>query len=202
MLLSFFSYFQSIHAPIFLISAFFGTTLFLLRVLSMIFMGTFNEGDSPEDYTETDIDTVDSHEGHAGSFKLFTLHSLSGFFMIWGFSGLACTEQYMFSIEKSFLIATFFGLCMLFITAALMRYALLLQSAGTVFSNKQTIGLVATVYQRIPAHGFGKIHVIVNGATRELLARSHNQKSIESFTSVTITNSIDTESVEVEPTIF
>ena len=200
MLQLFFSYIQSIQSTVFLISAFFGTTLFLLRVLSMLFMGTFSEGDSPEDYSG-DSDAHDL-QSHTGSFKLFTLHSLSGFFMIWGFVGLACTEQYALSLEKALPIATFFGFCMLFLTAGIMRYALLLQSAGTVFSNQQTVGLVATVYQRIPQHGFGKIQVIVNGATREMLARSHNQKSIESFTFVKIIKIIDAESVEVEPLIL
>ena len=199
MLPSFFSYFQTIHSSIFLISALFGTTLFFLRVLSIFLLGGLGEEGSDQDFSDS-FDT-EPHEHTGGSFKLFTLHSLSGFFMIWGFAGLACTEQYLFSLEKSFLIATFFGLCMLFLTAAIMSYALLLQSSGSVFSNTQTIGLVATVCQRIPQHGFGKIQVIVHGASREMLARSHHQKNIESFTLVKISKVIDTESVEVEPLI-
>ena len=199
MLHSFFSYFQTIHSSVFLISALFGTTLFLLRVLSMFLLGDLGEEGSDQDFS--DSFDAEHHEHTGGSFKLFTLHSLSGFFMIWGFAGLASTEQYGFSLEKSFLIATFFGLCMLFLTAAIMRYALLLQSSGTVFSNTQTIGLIGTVCQRIPQHGFGKIQVIVHGASREILARSHNQKNIESFTTVKIIRIIDTESVEVEPFI-
>ncbi len=184
---------------IFFYSALFGTTLFLLRVLSMFFFGALGQEGSDEGFSES-FD-AEHHEHTAGSFKLFTLHSLSGFFMIWGLAGLACTEQYAFSLEKSLLIASFLGLCMLFLTGAIMHYALLLQSAGSVFSNEQTIGLIATVCQRIPQHGFGKIQVIVNGATREMLARSYHQKNIESFTSVKIIKVIDTESVEVEPLI-
>jgi hypothetical protein len=53
------------------------------------------------------------------------------------------------------------------------------------------------VYQRIPAVGQGKIHIVVNNSTRELLAQSYNKKAIESFTLIKVVKEVDHEIVEV-----
>ena len=176
---------------IFWISAIVGTTLFLLRMLMSFFGSGFFE-------ENVDLDGFEDHNHHSGLlFKFFTMHSLSGFLMMFGWSGLACIAQFNLSTSYSFLIALICGISMILIIALIMHVAMFLESPGTIFSTKKTIGLIGKVYQYIPEHGQGKIHVVVNNITRELLAQSHNKKAIESFTLIKVVKIIDHEIVEV-----
>ena len=182
---------QSSSETIFWISATIGTTFFLLRMAMSILGGGFFEDDA---------DLGNSHHGsehhHTSLFKFLTVHSLSGFLMMFGWAGLACLDQFSMSTGYSFLIALLCGIAILIITTIVMRGAMSFEAPGNVFSTKQTIGLVGTVYQRIPAHGQGKIHIVINNSTRELLAQSHH-KTIESFTLIKVVKAIDHEIVEV-----
>ena len=185
---------QSSSNTIFWISAVLGTTFFLLRVLMSLFGGGFGEDD-----IDVDVDSFEDGDAHHGNglFKFFTMHSVSGFLMMFGWAGLACSVQCTLSAGYSFLIALGCGLAMLITTVLIMRGALFFEGPGSVFSSKKTIGLIGTVYQRIPAHGQGKIHIVVNTSTRELLAQSYTKKDIESFTLIKVVKAIDHEVVEV-----
>lgn len=182
-------------ATIFWVSALVGTTFFLLRVLMALVGGLF----------DADVDDADggdfepgSNEHHAlPSFKLFTLHSLSGFFMMFGFVGLACIHQLNVSHTESFMWAFLVGFAVMVLTACIFQGFLRLQGQGAVFSIEKTVGLTGTVYQTIPERGQGKIHVVVNGVTRELLAQSRDQECIDSFTTVRVVRVVDHEIVEV-----
>lgn len=117
--------------------------------------------------------------------------------MAFGWVGLACERQLGFSSLEALGIALAAGLAMLLVVAGIMRGAMLLESPGSVFSSEKAIGHVGTVYQRIPEHGQGKVHVVVNNMLRELLAQSHNKEVLESFTRVKVVKVIDTTTVEV-----
>lgn len=149
--------------------------------------------------TNYDSDSFDTEHGHDSffSFKILTLHSLSGFLLMFGWVGLACTVQLGFSYLFSLLIATACGVGMAIFTTYLIKGALLLESAGSTFSIQKTIGLTGYVYQRITADGYGKIHVIVDNISRELLAQSHQKNDIESFALIKIIAALDEETVEV-----
>jgi hypothetical protein len=196
------NFLESSSDTIFWASAIVGTTFFLLRISMSIFGGGFSEDDIDfDDLHDGDGHHRDGHhpDGHHSSslFKFLTMHSLSGFCMMFGWSGLACTQQFHMTSAQAFLIALMCGVSMLVVTALIMRGALYLQGPGSVFSINKTIGMVGTVYQRIPADGLGKIHATVNNNTRELLAQSHNKKAIESFTLIKVVSVIDHEIVEV-----
>ena len=143
-----------------------------------------------------DVDMHDTHHD-VPSFKLFTLHSISGFFMMFGLVGLACTDQFDLSYVHAFAIAAVAGVSVMVLIALIFRSALLFQGSGTVFTLNKTVGLVGTVYQRIPAHGQGKVSLVVNGISREVLAQSPDKKPIESFKIVTVIRVVDHEVVEV-----
>ena len=175
---------------IFWVSAILGTTFFALRLVMSLFGGGVFE------HHDSDIDSVGFHHDSL-FFKCFTVHSLSGFLMIFGWAGLACTIQYTISTGLSFIIALASGLAMLLVTGLLMRAALSLEGRGSVFIVQKTVGLVGTVSQRIPSHGQGKIQLTINNMTRELLAQSNNKKPIQSFTVVKVVRVIDHEIVEV-----
>lgn len=177
---------------IYWISATVGTTFLLLRIAMSFLGGGFFEDDMDVDHGQ---DAGDHHDN--ALFKFFTLHSLSGFLMMFGWSGLACIYQFDLSAGYSCLIALACGFVMLMIIGLIMRATKFFESSGSVFSSKETVGLVGIVYQQIPAHGQGKIQIVVNGSTRELLAQSCDKKDIESFTLIKVVNVIDHEVVEV-----
>jgi len=144
------------------------------------------------------FDGGDHHHSHtAPSFKLLTLHSLAGFFMMFGWVGLSCSQQYGLTDAQSCVIAFVAGVCVMVVTACIFRSALLLEGSGTVFSIDKTIGMTGTMYQRISGSEHGKVHLVVNGITRELLAQSHDGRSIDSFVLVKVVKVIDHEIVEV-----
>lgn len=181
---------------IFWASAIVGTTLFALRVLMALIGGSFDMDDTDLDTFDTDGDT-DFHQHSRPSLKLFSLHSLSGFFMMFGWVGLACTIQLGLPSFNAFLWALLAGFIVMLLTALLFKGILSLQDAGAVFSIEKTVGLVGTVYQTIPSRGQGKIQVVVDGVTRELLAQSEDSTYIESFNLVKVVRVIDHEIVEV-----
>ena len=181
----------STRDPVFWVSATLGTTFFLLRLMMSFFAGSFFEHDH-------DIGDLQDGYHHDGAlFKFLTIHSLSGFLMMFGWAGLAASVQFNMPPGHSILIAFACGIAMLIITGSIMRAAMLFEGAGAVFSSKKAVGLIGTVSQRVPAHGQGKVLLIINNSTRELLAQSHNKKIIESFTVVKVVKAIDHEIVEV-----
>ena len=189
-----FSFLNNSGATIFWISAIIGTTFFLLRVLMAVFGGALDVDDSDGgDFELND----DAHHHTLPSFKLFTLHSMSGFLMMFGFVGLACTTQLAFSLVQSFGWAFLVGFAVMVLTACIFQGFLRLQGQGNVFAIEKTVGLIGTVYQTIPERGQGKIQVVLNGMTRELLAQSKDHECIDSFTTVKVVRVVDHEIVEV-----
>lgn len=184
---------ENSSTAIFGASAVIGVTLFVLRVFMALVTGDFDTDDG-----SLDLELHDTHHD-IPSFKLFTLHTLAGFCMMFGLIGLACTQQYSFSYGYAYGIAFGAGVGAMLLIASLFRGALRFQSRGAVFNIRTTMGLVGTVYQRIPSHGQGKITVVIHGVTRELLAQSQDNKPIESFKLVQIVRIIDFEIVEVIP---
>lgn len=180
---------------VFWASALFGTTLFALRLL-MFMLGIGDDNDTTEhDHASVDGDDVDHPT--TGSFKLLTMHSISGFFMMFGWVGLGCSQQLGYPAVAAGLMALLAGIVVMLLTALIFRWAQVLVSSGTRFDIKKTVGLPGTVYQEIPVNGQGKIQVVVDGITRELLAQSANGAALASFTHVTITQAVDHEVVLV-----
>lgn len=189
----FLSLLQGNAQTIFWASAIAGTLLFALRIVTTLVGGIFDGGGEFDDYL--DDSAGDHHE--TPSFRIFSLHSISGFFMMFGWVGLACYTQFKLSYASSLGIAAVAGILIMLLTAVIFRSALLLESNGTTFTIKNTVGLVGTVYQQIPKDGQGKIHVVVNGITRELLAQSLDHQEIESFAIVRVVRALDYEVVAV-----
>jgi hypothetical protein len=188
-------YFLSfLHNPsdvIFSVCAIIGTLLFALRILMSLFSGAF---DSEIDLFEND----EMHVHHESStLKIFSLHSLSGFFMTFGLVGLGCSLQYGYSPFDSFYYAFLADIVIMLINALIFHGSKKLHSPGDNYSIEKTVGLTGVVYQAIPSNGQGKIQLIINETTREILAQSSYGQPIESFCSVKIVKVINFETVEV-----
>jgi membrane protein implicated in regulation of membrane protease activity len=165
---------------IFWICALTGSLFFLLKVVTAMFSSFGDHSSLSEVDGDPDLSSSDQ------AFKLFSIHSLTGFFMMFGWVGLASYKQFMFSSELSTLIAFIGGLLMMIITSMMFKLAAYFVSPGSSFSLDQLKGKYATVYQEIPADGTGKIHITVDGILREVQAVSLTKKKINSFTHVEI----------------
>lgn len=195
MIMSLFCFLKETPDIVFWASAIFGTTLFFMR-LCMVMIGGL--GDEWVDGDDVVIDGGDDHHHQTGSFKLFTMHSLSGFFMMFGWIGLACTKQLACTQQGSVLYALLAGGVTMVLTALIFKWSQLLVSKGSCFTIEKTVGLVGTVYQRIASNEPGKVQIVVDGITRELLALSCDGSDIESFHMVCVVKVLDYETVMVQ----
>ena len=180
---------------IFWASALFGTTLFILRLL-MFILGIGDAHDTIQ-HDHAGVDADDAHSTSSGSFKVLTLHSISGFFMMLGWVGLACIKQLQYSSGIAIIYGLVAGVVIMLLTALLFRWSRMMVSPGTQFDITKTIGLTGTVYQEIPQGAQGKIHVVVDGVTRELLAQGKDGRAIPSFVAIKIHAVLDYEVVIV-----
>lgn len=154
--------------------------------------GTFDEA---FDFDDGGADDVPDFDGK--SVRIISVHSLMGFFMIFGWTGMATYQQLHFPFGQAFVISFFAGLCALFGSAYLLYFIIKLQSPGTVFNCNQVVGKIAIVYHRISLGGIGKVLVEVQGVTREVNARSVGS-TIVSFKTVRIISVVNKETVLVE----
>jgi hypothetical protein len=186
-----FTYLNSIRGSadvVFLICAVTGMTLFVLRGLFMFLGDIFH-----------DADVDHHHEDVAPTFKFLTLHTMTGFLMIFGLLGLGLRHQLDFPFGLTLGLALMAGIFMMLLVAVIFYAASHMASSGTQFSTKRAVGLPAVVYQRITASDDGKIQVVVQGVTRELNARSVSRAAIDSFVHVKIVGTVDQTTVLVEP---
>lgn len=189
-------------------SAIFGTMFFFLRVAAMVIGGFGGEdmadGDAGADAdmdVDVDVDVDADHGSHStasdAAFKLLSIHSLTGFFMIFGWIGLAAYKQFSLGVIISIVLALAAGLFTMYITAWMFKLVVQLSSRGKPFSVKDAVGQDATVYSRIPKDGRGKIQLPYEGITRYIEAVSDEGTEIDSFKNVRIVRAMDARTVSV-----
>ena len=183
---AFFQFFS--EGSIFWFCAMIGSGLFLLQ-----FLFTLLIGDSLENPQEGSVDF------DAGNFKWLSKQAVAGFLMMFGWAGLACRKEFDASIPWTLVISVSVGLFAMFVSSLLFKGARKLKSTGTVFQIEKAIGKEATVYQRIPPEGIGKVTVLVQQFTHEIDAISHEAEEIPSFTQVQIIGQADDRTVIVAP---
>jgi len=159
-----------------------GSGLFIIQFL-LNMMGMDSEGE----------------EHSIQDFKWLSKQAITGFLMMFGWSGLAARKEFALSLPISILIATVIGLITMLITAWIFHLARKLKSTGTVFKLEEAIGKEATIYQRIPKGGSGKISLSMQDMTREIDAISLNGEEIDSFSQVQIIRKADEQTVVVTP---
>jgi hypothetical protein len=171
--------------------AFGGTFFFVLRVLWMLHTGGHDHAHDPGVGHTTDTHDADT------DFKLLTVNTITAFLMIFGWAGLACARQFQLGTLLALLGASGAGLASMLGTAAILRLFLRLNSSGQRFDIGQAYGRAASVYQRIPPGGKGRIQIVLDGVTRELDAVSESKQEIESFKEVTVVEILDARTVRV-----
>ncbi len=170
-------------------SALFGTLFFIIKTI-FSFTGIVSEECDHAD----DLD-----HGSDEAFKVVSLHSLTGFLMMFGWVGLAARVQHGLMPTLSMAMAFTAGVLMMFVTAYLFKLATRLTSPGSTFHIENLIGKRGFVYQKIPADGAGKIQVTVETILREVRAVSDGNEAIASFTEIEIVRIINKTTVAVRP---
>ena len=137
-------------------------------------------------------------ETDAGNFHWLSKQTLTSFFMMFGWIGLTCKNQYEASELVTICIAFFGGCASFFLTAFLFKAAKKLQSPGNVFCIDDALGKEAIVYQKISKESPGKISLILNNFTYELDAVSLSEE-LPSFSRVQILKKLNEKTVIVIP---
>lgn len=184
----------------FLIFALVGTVFFLFRLAAMVLGGFGSDGADVDLGTghSPDMAHSDQLEGAETSFKLVSVNSITGFFMMFGWAGLTAYRQFQMGPAGSALVGFVAGFLTMVATAALFKAMMKLQSRGDDFTVHKTIGAVGTVYEKIPAKGRGQVKVICNGVSRTIDAVSKDSKDIDSFTDVRVVEVSDPRTVVVK----
>jgi len=148
--------------------------MFIIQLL-LCFVGDF-DSEAVNGDAEMDSDKV----------KWASKQAITGFLMMFGWSALTCQKQFNLSTTMTLIIAVAVGMVTVFVIGFIFKMARKLHSSGNVFRLEDTIGKEATVYQRIPKDGIGKISLSLHDMTREIDAMSHNGDEIASFVCVRI----------------
>lgn len=144
---------------------------------------------------------IDGETGNEVNFKYLSIQTFSGFLMMFGWTALACQNEFNFDIWLSLTLSILAGFFAVFMLRMIFKIAKGLQSTGSKCHIEDVIGKEAFVYQRIPKNGVGKISVSFQHLTYELDAISNNEEEIPSFTSVQIVKKRDNTTVVVMPLI-
>jgi hypothetical protein len=172
---------------LFWFSAIAGSGLFAIQfVLSLI-------GTSDEEGSENSV--ID-----AAKIKWLSKQALTGFLMMFGWTALACKNEFELPLSLTVVLALIAGLATIAVTGFIFKGARRLHSTGTVFNLDKSIGKEAIVYQRIPKQGIGKISVSIDGVIHEIDAVALNGDEIDSFRSVHVSKKIDNQTLAVTQT--
>jgi hypothetical protein len=145
------------------------------------------------------MDGEDAEEGSSQNFKWLSKQAATGFLMMFGWIGLACKNELGYSAPAAMSLAVFAGIAAMFVTGSIFKLSRKLRSTGTVFRIDEAIGKEASVYQRIPKGGSGKISISLRDLTHEIDAISLNGEEVNSFTQVQIIKKADERTVVVTP---
>lgn len=146
-------------------------TLFFVLQLVLSFLGA----ESPDDLPDSEIEA-----DHGIPFQFLTVKNLIGFFTIFAWTGIACTEA-GFSNGITLLLATVAGLMMMGLMAGLF-YLMMKSGADGTMKIRNAIGQVGEIYLTIQPRrtGMGKIQVKVSGSLRTLDAMTDDEKPLTS----------------------
>jgi hypothetical protein len=188
----------SANEKLFAIFAFTGTLFFLLRIAWMLLggMGGADIQDLDHNVDGAHVST-DHHDGIDSAFKMLSINSVTAFFMMFGWIGLAASRQFGLGTALSMICALLAGVASMALIAWIFQLFAKLQHSGQKFSVEACVGQTASVYLRIPADGKGRVQIHVGGAQRELDAVSDEKQVIDSFKNVKIVRVIDPRTVAV-----
>ena len=171
-----------------------GTSVFALKLLFMFVAGIEDTLGFDSDASSFGVLKTIS------DFKSLSINSLTGFFMVFGWTGLTTYDQFQLDPFLSLVLALLAGGLSIWITARIFYLASELNSSGHRFSINATIGKEAIVYAQIPAEGRGRVQIVIDGITHELDAISEEGEAIDTQSAVLVQRVLDSRTVAVKQT--
>jgi len=138
--------------------------IFALQTI-MTFVGMDSDGGIDAD---GDADFADDSDSEDGPFQLFTFRNMVNFFLGFSWAGISLNDY----IENRFvlgLVAFIIGALLVFLVMMIFIQMGKMVQSGTM-DYRNAVGHQCEVYLGIPAEnsGRGKVHVMIQGALREL----------------------------------
>lgn len=137
--------------------------------------------------------------GDARKLKWLSMQTITGFLMMFGWTALACQNEFSFQDSTTIGIALAVGIFTALIIRSIFKLAKKLISSGSLYRIEDAIGKEGCVYQRIPKGGKGKISISLQNFTHEIDAISCHPEDLPSFTRVKIIEKCDGSTVVVAP---
>ncbi|QDU35597.1 hypothetical protein KS4_36800 [Poriferisphaera corsica] len=184
-------------AMIYFSIAMFATILFGIRMAMMMLGGDTDTdligGDALDAH---DIDAMDTGE----SFNVFSLLSITAFFMGTGWMGLAARISFGLSGPMSLLVSVGFGMAMMLLSTVGIMYVKRLEGTNE-YDVKTGIGRTAKVYLTIPggAKGMGQIEISISGRRKVMKAMTKGETELNAFDMVEVIEVGDDEVFWVKP---
>lgn len=177
-----------IDAVIYAALALAGTLLFVLRLALSLLLGVGDE----MDFDSGELD-------HGAGFPLFSLLSLTAFFMGAGWMGLIARVDWGINPTPAAFAAGGFGFFLMLLSASLMFGAKKLTS-DVSYDVNTAVGRTGQVYMALPerGQGAGQVRVSVSGRSMIVAAVSIGP-AIPAFTDVTILEARDDQTLIVQP---
>ena len=151
------------------------------------------------DSVDIDFDPDIGDTDHSSGLGLFSVQTISAFFMAFGWSGVLAIN-FGLSIPVAVIIACVCSAITMFAMLAMMRALMTLQAKGNL-NYENAVGKVATVYVTLPGNnedGGGQIQVNIQGRLRVAAARKKTPGEVKPGQQVRITEMFTETSVVVE----
>jgi len=176
---------------VFFFSAVLGGVVFILRMILMIV------GMGDHDMHDGDMDFSDSHADTDTSFKLFSLHGLTGFFMMFGLVGLGLSRQFWVPDIAAGVVGILAGLGTVWVIGKVFTSMAKLQSDGTL-KLSDAMGQRGKVYLTIPAGGTGQVQVAFQGRVMMYDAVSVDKEIIKTGEQIVVIDIVGGNTLVVE----
>lgn len=178
-------------SPFFFIITAASSVLYMTMNVLMIFGGDHS------DHSFTHHHTGD-HVPSDMAFKFFSTQTVLAFFMGFGWAGITSTVNWKLPLLQALIIASAFGLFLMFFTYFLLSKVRKLNHASSV-NLYASLGSTGKVYSNIPAssEGIGKVQVVVSGSLKIVSAESAGDP-IESFAEIEVVGVKDKETLIVK----
>jgi len=119
------------------------------------------------------------------SFNVFTIESISAFFMCSGWSGWLCLSQFHYGVKLSALIAVITGLAGMFLFIFLISKLKKLEHIPTP-NIQELVGKTGKAYMNFSPKGSAKIQIEYNSELATLDAINNSDEEIKAFENIKV----------------
>ena len=178
-----------------------GGVLLLLRTLMLLAGFGADAGDGGADFDPgADVSDGDVSEGTPGAdFRLFSVHGITSFFLLFGLSGYLLNARGLCAPLPAAAISVALGLVAMFAIAKIFQASRRLQTDGTV-RLADAVGQNGTVYLAIRPGAAGKVQVTARGQLKVFDARAKDPAAdLPTGTPVSVVSAEDVLVVEKRP---